>query len=70
MKGPWKTEFRCRGCRKSMSFYVMMNSHGTCPMCGHTCRSTVCDTYSVAFRFVKTGPWWKIWSWEKELKND
>jgi hypothetical protein len=37
-----------------------MNSNGTCPHCGHSRRSTVCDYEKVILRRIKHHKWWHI----------
>jgi hypothetical protein len=52
--GPWSSRYHCVGCRKPMSFHTMMHSHGVCPMCGNTTRSTVVNCYTQPVRFIRT----------------
>ena len=50
----WRTRYRCKKCHCVTSWGTMMQSHGTCPECGHTSGYTVNDTDETAIRFCYT----------------
>ena len=60
----WETYYCCVECKKIMSFYVMMNSHGTCPYCGNCSGDTVVNATAHSRRKV-----YKEKNWFKRLFN-
>jgi DNA-directed RNA polymerase subunit RPC12/RpoP len=59
----WKNADFCVNCDESLTFHMVMYSHGRCPYCGYKGKTagTVVDVYNKAYRRVKVGSFLKFW---------
>lgn len=46
----WFAIYRCKICKKELTYKGKMDSHGVCPCCGHISGDTMCDTETGARR--------------------
>jgi DNA-directed RNA polymerase subunit RPC12/RpoP len=61
-KSNWYSIYICSICEHRLYNSELMDSKGTCPHCGHSCRGSVCDYEKVTLRRIKHHKWWQIFS--------
>lgn len=59
----WHTEYRCVGCKTTVSHHTKMYSHGRCPSCGYKSENTcaIMETKEIPYRLVSNAKWWQFW---------
>jgi len=50
----WKTAYFCVKCDGQITYYIKMDNHGRCPLCGykHPDACTIVETYEKACRYL------------------
>jgi hypothetical protein len=64
--GNWYAKDVCIKCHSALNSRDKMYSRGTCPYCGNSNDSTVCDTYKVVIRKVTIIPFLLL-PWKRKV---
>lgn len=60
--GLWHAHHICKNCKGEMTEHQRKWSFGVCPYCAYCDGSTVCDTDTVAMKWVPVErAWWQLW---------
>ena len=60
-KSKWYSINVCSKCKHRLTDEKLMHSNGTCPYCGYTSKSTICDYIKIILKQFTYHPWWRFW---------